>query len=230
MTDTDARTDTNYVLEPTLRALGDSEETPSSEIRARVANALTSTRCPDEDWSSRKFMELLWHDKRVVGELGLGEYDLTSALDDDQFRSNVARVIAAALPPEGRPRVKALQKTAEDLMKLAQRHSVRASGSGRGDRPVIQTWRLMTALFPHDLAGLQASGYLRNRSAAKPKQPPYEGMLLYPQAKAELKIDVRLEGFDIRARTINLSMGRKITDRNTGILVGAPVFTGTRAP
>jgi len=74
-----------------------------------------------------------------------------------------------------------------------------------------------TKLYPEPLSGWHGSrklrsahlyqllAYLRNRSAAQPGQPPYEGMLLYPQVEAELKIDVRLEGFDIRARTINLA-------------------------
>ena len=60
----------------------------------------------------------------------------------------------------------------------------------------------------------QLLAYLRNRSAAKPDQPPYEGMLLYPQAKAERKIDVRLEGFDIQARTINLSQDWRAIHRD----------------
>ena len=51
----------------------------------------------------------------------------------------------------------------------------------------------------------QLLAYLRNSSAAKRDQPPYEGMLLYAKVKEDLKIDVRLEDFDIRARTIDLS-------------------------
>ncbi len=60
----------------------------------------------------------------------------------------------------------------------------------------------------------QLLAYLRNRSAAKPDQPPYEGMLLYPQSEAAFKIDVRLEGFDIQARTINLSQDWRAIHRD----------------
>jgi len=132
------------------------------EARRRIADRAAMLEevqtWPDADRSSREFMELLWHDQRVTGDLGLGEYDLTGALEDGQFRRNVAARIGVTLPDNEAPRVKRLQKTAEDLMELAKRHSVRASGSGQGDRPVVQTWRLMTALFPNDFAGLQISG------------------------------------------------------------------------
>lgn len=60
----------------------------------------------------------------------------------------------------------------------------------------------------------QLLSYLRNHSAAKPDQPPYEGMLLYPQSEAEFKIDVRLEGFGIQARTINLSQDWRTIHRD----------------
>ncbi len=50
----------------------------------------------------------------------------------------------------------------------------------------------------------QLLAYLRNRTAAKPDLP-HEGLLLYAQVEAGFKIDVRLEGFDIQARTIDLS-------------------------
>ena len=64
----------------------------------------------------------------------------------------------------------------------------------------LSKWR---KLHSDDLYQLLA--YLRNRYAEKPAGPPYEGMLLYPQVDADIEIDVRLEGFDIRARTIDLS-------------------------
>ncbi len=117
---------------------------------------------PDADRASREFMELLWHDQRVVGHLGLGEYDLTGALDDGTFWQIVVRHTRVALPAGKEARVIALQAMAERLMEVASRHSVRASGSGQGDRPVVQTWRAMTALFPYDFAGLQISGFHRD--------------------------------------------------------------------
>lgn len=51
----------------------------------------------------------------------------------------------------------------------------------------------------------QLLAYLRNRQAVLPTGPRHEGMLLYPRVDEDIRIDVRLEGFDIRARTIDLS-------------------------
>ncbi len=105
--------------------------------------------------ASPEFMELLWYDQRVLGDMGYGEYDLTTAIEDEQFRSNVATAVGTPLPEDRDERVKALEQAAESLMDLARSHTVRANGSGEGDRPIIQTWRLMTAVFPHDLLGAQ---------------------------------------------------------------------------
>ena len=51
----------------------------------------------------------------------------------------------------------------------------------------------------------QLLAYVRNRQATRPDGPPHEGILLYPQVGEEaLRADVRLEGFRIQARTVNL--------------------------
>ena len=129
---------------------------------------------PDADRSSREFMELLWHDRRVVGDLGRGEYDLTGAISDRQFRKDVEATISAELPRETEPRARALQKIAAALMQLAQHHSVRANGSGEGDKPTLQTWRLMTAIFPNDCAGIPSSthpNYYLNKLCKAPGGP-----------------------------------------------------------
>ena len=46
--------------------------------------------------------------------------------------------------------------------------------------------------------------YLRNRQAMKPGCPLHEGILLYPEVRERLRVDIRLEGFRIQARTVNL--------------------------
>ena len=51
----------------------------------------------------------------------------------------------------------------------------------------------------------QLLAYLRNRQATQPDGPAHEGILLYPQVGDEpLRADIRLEGFRIQARTVNL--------------------------
>ena len=47
--------------------------------------------------------------------------------------------------------------------------------------------------------------YLRNREAAKPDGAKHEGILLYPQVDEPLAAEVRLDGFRVQARTIDLA-------------------------
>ena len=49
----------------------------------------------------------------------------------------------------------------------------------------------------------QLLAYLRNRDATEPG-PRHEGVLLYPMVRERLAIDLRLEGFAIRARSVDL--------------------------
>lgn len=51
----------------------------------------------------------------------------------------------------------------------------------------------------------QLLAYLRNREATEPAGPQHEGMLLYPVVDTALAADVCLEGFSIRARSIDLA-------------------------
>ncbi len=50
----------------------------------------------------------------------------------------------------------------------------------------------------------QLLAYLRNRQATNPGRPMHEGILLYPEVGQPLRADIRLEGFRIQARTVNL--------------------------
>ena len=51
----------------------------------------------------------------------------------------------------------------------------------------------------------QLLAYLRNREATAKPGAKHEGILLYPTVDEPLEVDVCLEGFSIRARTINLA-------------------------
>ena len=51
----------------------------------------------------------------------------------------------------------------------------------------------------------QLLAYLRNRELTKQPGPQHEGILLYPVVNESVRIDVILEGFSIRARSIDLS-------------------------
>ncbi len=51
----------------------------------------------------------------------------------------------------------------------------------------------------------QLLAYLHNREAAEPKGPRHDGILLYPEVNKPLHARIRLEGFGIQARTVNLN-------------------------
>ena len=50
----------------------------------------------------------------------------------------------------------------------------------------------------------QLLAYLRNREATRSGRPRHDGVLLYPEVGEKLRVDVRLEGFRVQARTVNL--------------------------
>ncbi len=51
----------------------------------------------------------------------------------------------------------------------------------------------------------QLLAYVRNRQATRPDGAGHEGILLYPQVgSTSLRADIRLEGFRVQARTVNL--------------------------
>lgn len=81
-------------------------------------------------------------------------------------------------------------------------------------QPALSSWRGSSSKLRSDHL-YQLLAYLRNREAMlklKPG-PKHEGILLYPVVDKPLAVDVRLEGFDIRARGIDLgSEWRKIHD------------------
>ncbi len=68
----------------------------------------------------------------------------------------------------------------------------------------------------------QLLAYLRNRQATLPDGPEHEGILLYPQVGAEeLRADIRLEGFRIQARTVNLCQDWRLIHEEMLGAVGA---------
>ena len=60
----------------------------------------------------------------------------------------------------------------------------------------------------------QLLAYLRNREATKPAGAPHEGILLYPEVDEPLAADIRLEGFRIQARTIDLGQDWRTIHRD----------------
>ena len=50
----------------------------------------------------------------------------------------------------------------------------------------------------------QLLAYVRNRQGTSPRGPAHEGVLFYPEVREPLRVDIKLEGFRIQARTVNL--------------------------
>ena len=50
----------------------------------------------------------------------------------------------------------------------------------------------------------QLLAYVRNRQGTSPGEPVHEGILLYPEVHERLRVAIKLEGFRIQARTVNL--------------------------
>ena len=68
----------------------------------------------------------------------------------------------------------------------------------------------------------QLLAYLRNRQATRPDGPVHEGILLYPQVGDQpLRADIRLEGFRIQARTVNLDQDWRLIQEEMLETVGA---------
>ena len=67
----------------------------------------------------------------------------------------------------------------------------RGRGSGTGKLHSVNLYQLLA--------------YLRNRQATNSGRPMHEGILLYPEVSEPLRADIRLEGFRIQARTVNLN-------------------------
>ncbi len=68
----------------------------------------------------------------------------------------------------------------------------------------------------------QLLAYLRNRQAGNPGRPKHEGILLYPEAGKPLRADIRLEGFRIQARTVNLDRDWRQIHREMLATIGLP--------
>ena len=90
------------------------------------------------------------------------------------------------------------------------------TGSSTGGRTTYRTGKL------HSGNLYQLLAYVRNRQATRPDGPVHEGILLYPQVGEEaLRADVRLEGFRIQARTVDLGRDWRLIHEEMLGVVGA---------
>ena len=98
----------------------------------------------------------------------------------------------------------------------------RGSGIATGARSASGSRSATSSGKLHSANLYQLLAYLRNRQATRPDGPPHEGILLYPQVGDEaLRADIRLEGFRIQARTVNLDQDWRLIHEEMLATVGA---------
>ena len=66
----------------------------------------------------------------------------------------------------------------------------------------------------------QLLAYLRNRQKNQPNGSKHEGILLYPEVGEPLRGDIRLEGFRIQARTVNLNQDWRLIHKEMLSTIG----------
>ena len=74
----------------------------------------------------------------------------------------------------------------------------------------------------------QLLAYLRNRQARRPVGPQHEGILLYAQSGERVRADIRLEGFPIQARTVDLNRGWREIHREMLTILDPPSSSSPR--
>ena len=74
----------------------------------------------------------------------------------------------------------------------------------------------------------QLLAYLRNRQARHPVGPQHEGILLYAQSGECVRADIRLEGFSIQARTVDLNRDWREIHREMLAILDPPSSSSLR--
>ena len=104
--------------------------------------------------------------------------------------------------------------------------------SKSGQRRVILDTKFYTTVLPGGtlISGhlYQLLAYLRNRQARRPEGPQHEGILLYAQSGERVRADIRLEGFHIQARTVDLNRDWRKIHREMLAIVDPPSSSSPR--
>ena len=102
-----------------------------------------------EQRESERFQRLVWEENPLAG-LGHGEYDVSAALVDQNFRRWFLERTRGPLPETSQERTIWLEKALNETMDRVHPY-VPAMQGGRRDRPVWKTQRAFAALFPNDI-------------------------------------------------------------------------------
>ena len=138
-----------------------------------------------EDRQSETFARRVW-DENPLFDLGHGDYDVSAAFADSDFRRDFHELTAKHLPTAPSERAVRLDEVLRDTLDLVLRF-VPPNRSGGRDRPILKATRVFAALFPTDFTTLP---YPENLW----KQLGERGLHSSP-ARANRRILDRLDGF-----------------------------------
>ena len=100
------------------------------------------------------------------------------------------------------------------------------------ERRVILDTKFYTTVLPGGKLNsghlYQLLAYLRNRQARRPVGLQHEGILLYAQSGERVRADIRLEGFHIQARTLDLNRDWREIHREMLAILDPPSSSSAR--
>ncbi len=153
----------------------------------RIASFLQEVNeVSSEDRQSETFVRRVW-DESPLFDLGHGDYDVSAAFADSDFRRRFHELTARHLPTAPSERAVRLDEVLRDTLDLVLPF-VPPNSSGGRDRPILKATRVFAALFPNDFTTLHyPGGTLHKRMGGR-------GLRESP-ARANRRILDRLDGF-----------------------------------
>ena len=133
------------------------------KVTARNAEFLQQVRdTPEAERDSEEFQRLVWDENPLAG-LGHGDYDVSGALADLDFRRQFRELTGRSLPEgpkkynrapkAGEERAKKIDEVFVEVLDLVQPY-VPPNKRGERHRPRVKTVRALSAVFPNDFTAL----------------------------------------------------------------------------
>ena len=115
----------------------------NSDFLERVSNT------PQPERGREEFLRLVW-DENPLADLGNGDFDVTKALGDPDFRRRFFELTTAPLPEDSEDRAVQLDNVFTETYAVILPYMERFGDTEKQSRPVIKARRAFAAIFPHD--------------------------------------------------------------------------------